>query len=60
MEINAQDVISRLSQKIGTLESEKTVMQIQIEMLQQQNESLAPQASDFETKEEPLEGEVVG
>lgn len=61
MEINAQEVISRLSQKIGTLESEKTVMQVQIEMLQDENTNLSAQASvDVESADAPLEGDLVG
>ena len=61
MEINAQEVISRLSQKIGTLESEKTVMQVQIEMLQDENANLSAQIpGDVEPEDAPLEGEVIG
>lgn len=36
MEINAQDVIDRLSGKLAKAETEKSIMEIQIESLQAQ------------------------
>ena len=60
MEIDAQEVINRLSQKIGTLESEKTVMQVQIEMLQEESANLSAQVSNTVTSDDSLEGELIG
>lgn len=53
MEINAQDVIDRLSTKLAKAEFDKTVMEIQIESLQAQlkhNEN---------SRDEPVEGELI-
>lgn len=47
MEINAQDVIDRLTAKIGKLEGELAVAQVQIDALSKNSPS------------EPVEGEVV-
>lgn len=52
MEINAQDVIDRLSAKLGKAETDRTIMEIQIEALQaqlRQNESV----------ENSVEGELI-
>lgn len=61
MEINAQEVINRLSQKLAKLEAEKVVMEVQIETLQEENANLSAQIPrDTEVKSEPVEGEVIG
>lgn len=53
MEINAQDVIDRLSVKLAKAESEKTIMEIQIETLQAQMQR------QNENSENPVEGELI-
>ena len=61
MEINAQEVIDRLSRKLAKVEAEKTVMEVQIETLQEKNANLSAQIPrDREAKSDPLEGEVIG
>lgn len=61
MEINAQEVIDRLSRKLAKAEAEKTVMEVQIETLQVENANLSAQIPrDTEVKSDPLEGEVIG
>lgn len=61
MEINAQEVIDRLSRKLAKLEAEKTVMEVQIEALQTENAKLSAQMpKDTEAGEGPVEGEVIG
>lgn len=61
MEINAQEVIDRLSRKLAKAEAEKTVMEVQIETLQEENANLSAQIPrDTEVKSDPLEGEVIG
>lgn len=58
MEINAQEVINRLSTKLAKAEAEKTVMEVQIETLQEQvNELNARVPRDNE--EGPVEGELI-
>ena len=53
MEISAQDVIDRLTAKIGKLEGEKAVLEAQVEALQYRVEQThEPQSSS-------VEGEVV-
>lgn len=58
MEINAQDVIDRLSQKLAKSESEKTVMEVQIEALQNHIADLS--AKIPQSQEGPIEGELIG
>ena len=62
MEINAQDVIDRLSSKLAKLEAEKAVLEVQVEALQEQNQMLQQQVSQDEpgSKSNPVEGEVIG
>ena len=61
MEINAQEVIDRLSRKLAKVEAEKTVMEVQIETLQEENANLSAQIqSQDQSASEPLEGEVIG
>lgn len=61
MEINAQDVIDRLSGKLAKLEAEKAVLEVQVEALQTENADLSAQIPvDTEVKSDPLEGEVIG
>lgn len=61
MEINAQEVIDRLSRKLAKVEAEKTVMEVQIETLQVENANLSAQIlGDTEVKSDPIEGEVIG
>lgn len=61
MEINAQEVIDRLSRKLAKAEAEKTVMEVQIETLQEENANLSAQIPrDTEVKSDPIEGEVIG
>lgn len=61
MEINAQEVIDRLSRKLAKAESEKTVMEVQIEALQNENANLSAQIENHDVNvEAPVEGEVVG
>lgn len=61
MEINAQEVIDRLSRKLAKAEAEKTVMEVQIEVLQNENTNLSAQIPrDTEVKSDPIEGEVIG
>lgn len=53
MEINAQDVIDRLSAKLGKAETDRTIMEMQIEALQaqlQHNEN---------GRDEPVESELI-
>ena len=52
MEINAQDVIDRLSAKLGKAETDRTIMEIQIEALQ-------AQLRQNESGENPVEGELI-
>lgn len=58
MEINAQEIIDRLTSKIARLERDKVVLEVQVETLQAHLEQ-ATQDSPGE-KEDPLEGEVIG
>lgn len=61
MEINAQDVINKLSQKLAKLEAEKAVLEVQVDTLQSENANLSAQIPrDTEVKSDPLEGEVIG
>ena len=61
MEINAQEVIDRLSRKLAKAEADKTVLEVQVETLQTENASLSAQIPrDTEVKSDPLEGEVIG
>lgn len=61
MEINAQDVIDRLSTKLAKLEAEKAVLEVQVEALQTENANLSGQIPrDTEVKSDPIEGEVIG
>lgn len=62
MEINAQDVIDKLSSKLAKAEAEKAVLEVQVEALQEQNQMLEqqiPRDMPGETGN-PVEGEVVG
>lgn len=52
MEINAQDVINRLSVKLGKAEADRTIMEMQIEALQ-------AQLRQSESGENPAEGELI-
>lgn len=61
MEINAQDVIDRLSRKLAKAEAEKTVMEVQVETLQEENANLFSQIQSKDQKlADPIEGEVIG
>lgn len=60
MEINAQEVINRLSRKFAKAEAEKTVMEVQIEALQTENENLSAKISEYVTNSNPVDGEVIG
>lgn len=62
MEINAQEVIDRLSRKLAKTEAEKTVMEVQIETLQEENANLSAQIQRDTPgeKSNPIEGEVIG
>ena len=61
MEINAQDVIDRLSGKLAKLEAEKVVLEVQVEALQTENANLSGQIeSDRAGAEGPVEGELIG
>lgn len=61
MEINAQEVIDRLSRKLAKAEAEKIVMEVQIETLQEENANLSAQIqSQTQSASEPVEGEVIG
>ena len=61
MEINAQEVIDKLSGKLAKLEAEKAVLEVQVEALQNENANLSAQIPrDTEVKSDPLEGEVIG
>lgn len=60
MEINAQDVIDNLSGKLAKAESEKSVMEVQIEALKKLNQELYELVPKDEEKEAPLEGELIG
>ena len=60
MEINAQDVIDRLSSKLAKLEAEKAVLEVQVEALQEENANLSRQIeSDRAGAEAPVEGELI-
>lgn len=60
MEINAQEVIDRLSNKLAKLEAEKTVMEVQLEMLQSENSRLSAQIPrDNDYGDAPYEGELI-
>lgn len=52
MEINAQDVIDRLSGKLAKAETEKSIMEIQIESLQAQLQNESAQ-------DRSVEGELI-
>ena len=61
MEINAQDVINKLTRKIASLEGEKAVLEVQVEALQTENANLSGQIeSNRANAEGPVEGEVIG
>lgn len=61
MEINAQEVIDRLSAKLAKSEAEKVVLEVQVETLQNENANLSAQIpKDTEAGEGPIEGEVIG
>lgn len=61
MEINAQDVIDKLSGKLAKLEGEKAVLEVQVEALQTENANLSGQLpGDTEVKSDPVEGEIIG
>ena len=61
MEINAQEVIDRLSSKLAKAEAGKAVLEVQVEVLQTENANLSAQIPrDTEVKSDPLEGEVIG
>ena len=61
MEINAQEVIDRLSSRLAKAEAEKAVLEVQVEALQTENANLSAQIPrDTEVKSDPLEGEVIG
>lgn len=61
MEINAQDVIDKLSSKLAKVEAEKAVLEVQVEALQNHAEQLASQIPRDEPQaEQPIQGEVVG
>ena len=60
MEINAQEVIDRLSAKLAKNEAEKVVLEVQVETLQTENANLSAQIPrDTEVKSDPLEGELI-
>lgn len=60
MEINAQEVIDRLSAKLAKSEAEKVVLEVQVETLQNENANLSAQIpGDTEVKSDPIEGEVI-
>lgn len=61
MEINAQDVINRLSSKLAKAEAEKAVLEVQVEALQTENANLSAQIENHDANvEAPVEGEVIG
>ena len=62
MEINAQDVIDKLSSKLAKAEAEKAVLEVQVEALQAHNQSLEQQIPRDMPGEKgsPIEGEVIG
>ena len=61
MEINAQDVIDKLSGKLAKLEAEKAVLEVQVEALQTENANLSAQIEGNRANAEgPIEGEVIG
>lgn len=62
MEINAQEVIDKLSSKIAKLEAEKAVLEVQVEALQSENHNIKQQLPmDMPgEKGNPVEGEVIG
>lgn len=53
MEINAQDVINRLSAKLGKAETDRVIMEMQIEALQAQLRQSEPET------ESSVEGELI-
>lgn len=53
MEINAQDVINKLTDKIAKLEGEKAVLEVQVEVLQNQLQE-SPGLGDG-----PVDGELI-
>lgn len=61
MEINAQEVIDRLSAKLAKSEAEKVVLEVQVETLQNENANLSAQIENHDANvEAPVEGEVIG
>lgn len=61
MEINAQDVIDRLSGKLAKLEAEKAVLEVQAQALQTENANLSAQIPrDTEVESDSIEGEIIG
>lgn len=61
MEINAQEVIDRLSAKLAKSEAEKVVLEVQVETLQNENANLSAQIENYDVNvEAPVEGEVIG
>lgn len=61
MEINAQEVIDRLSAKLAKSEAEKVVLEVQVETLQNENAKLSAQIENHDVNvEAPVEGEVIG
>lgn len=60
MEINAQDVIDRLSTKLAKSEAEKVVLEVQVETLQNENANLSAQIENHDVNvEAPVEGELI-
>lgn len=60
MEINAQEVIDRLSGKLAKLEAEKAVLEVQVEALQTENANLSGQIENNRANAEaPVEGELI-
>lgn len=56
MEINAQEVIDKLSRKLAKAEAEKAVLEVQVDVLQAENASLAARVP----KDNEVVGEVIG
>lgn len=61
MEINAQEVIDKLSGKLAKLEAEKAVLEVQVEALQERVHLLEQQIPQDEpgAKGNPVEGELI-
>lgn len=64
MEINAQEIIDKLTNDYAKLYSKNVVMEFQIEALQEQNQTLAAERDGYKeelrSRDETFEGEVVG